>query len=201
MRENRDRTLLTWIAPISTALALLVIPPSLARGQKEAVATRQVPASHVLYTVYRGPYKEAGEAVKTLRRLAASQGLKLRDDTVVWVLLNSELKSPEDLLTEVRVAVEGGAVDKSRLQKEAGNLGLGTTGLKEVREAQVMQTTKAKGVADPSRLYERLYARIQSAGYRPAGLPENVFAEASRIPDSAEFQDLEVAIRIPVAKR
>ena len=126
---------------------------------KEDVSVRTANEQIVLYTIYRGPYNQMGQAVGKLFALAGQKGLMPPRGPVTYKYLNNPtLVSSEHWLTEIRIPV---AEDALKLVGKLGEM----TDVKKVPAMKMAVAVKPEGLAEPGAVYNRLIIWIHRHNY------------------------------------
>jgi len=160
-----------------------------AQAEKLAVTVREEPERVLLYTVYRGPYDEAGPAIGRLFALAGKNGLMPRGSVAFTYLNNPTRCSADHWLTEISIPV-----DRSAL-KLAGTLGE-FTDVKVLRGCTVAVAVKPAGMADPAPVYEALTRWVHGHGYGLVGGVSEAFPPQA----VGAYEAMQTEIVIPVEK-
>ena len=156
----------------------------------EQVKLKNYEKKCVLYTIYRGDYKQMGRTVRNLYFGAASKDIKILSTPTYIYLNNPKDFSSEHWLTEIRLDVKPEALE------HAGKLGP-MTDVKEVPSFKAAAAIKPQGVADPNSIFEKLHQWIADNGYAAAGGPmETILIGAT----NADYENVKSEIAIPVMK-
>ena len=126
------------------------------------VTVRRVEPHAVLYTVYRGHYKDVGTAIDELLELAGEKHLTPVGPIYTGYLNNPLLVSGDHWLIEIRIPVAMDALEF------AGTLGE-MTDVKLMPAMKVVSAVKPEGQLDPGPVIRGLYTLINQRGYRVAG--------------------------------
>ena len=159
-------------------------------AEKNSISVRRIEQQVVLYTINRGSYAQTGSAIGKLYALAGRNRITPRGSAYYVYLNNPNQVSSEHWLTEVRIPVGKDAL------KLAGSLGP-MTDIKLLPAMEVAVAVKPEGQADPSGIYNRLYAWIFKEGYIAAGACREVFLTNAM---SGNYARMKTEIIIPVRK-
>ena len=158
---------------------------------KEDIAVRTVNEQIVLYTIYRGPYNQMGQAVGKLFALAGQKGLMPPRGPVTYKYLNNPtLVSSEHWLTEIRIPV---AEDALKLVGKLGNM----TDVKKVPAMKMVVAVKPEGLADPGTVYNRLIIWIHRHNYAAIDGFREIFLTNMM---SGDYSIMKSEIMVPVEK-
>jgi len=157
---------------------------------KPKITVRQMKPQTVLYTIYRGNYEKMGGAIGKLYALAGQKGVYPRGSLCCVYLNNPQYVSSEHRLTEIRIPVGEDAL------KLAGTLGE-MTDVKTMAAMDVVVTVKPLGQADPSAIYNYLYAWIAKQGYMAADNAGETFLGSGM---AGNYAQMKSEIMIPVKK-
>jgi len=144
-------------------------------------------AQIVLYTVYRGPYEQSGQAIGELFAIAGKNQIRPMGALTFAYLNNPTTVKPQHLLTEIRIPV---SADALKLQGTLGAM----TDIKEIPEMKVVTARKPVGTEDPSQIYSALTKWISENGYLIVDAP---FEQMSM---AGSYKDMETIISIPIEK-
>ena len=157
---------------------------------KSGVTIRQVKPQTVLYTIYRGDYDKAGQAIGSLYAMAVQKQIWPSGPLHFAYLNNPKHVSSEHWLTEIRIPVREEAL------KHAGTLGE-MTDVKKLPAMTVVVATKPAGLADSEPIYVRVDNWIFKQGYAGiAGPCEKFLANAA----TGDYARMKSEIMIPVTK-
>jgi effector-binding domain-containing protein len=159
-------------------------------GSKPAFEIRKVNEQIVLYTIYRGPYEQSGQAIGKLFALAGQKGIIPRGPVQYAYLNNSQYISKEHYLIEIRIPV-----DKDAL-KSAGTLGE-MTDVKVLPAIEVVVAKKPKGIADSDSIYNNMSKWIYENKYTGVDTPVEIFLSGA---ESGDYSQMEAEIMMPVKK-
>ena len=158
--------------------------------EEKEFSIRKADEQVILYTLHRGSYDGAGQAIGRLFALAGQKGMIPKGNVTFTYLNNPQLTSSEHCLTEIRIPVGKEAL------KLAGTLGE-FTDVKVVPGGEVAVAVKPEGQADPRPIYERLAAWILKQGYIPTDNASETFLTNVM---SGDYTRMKTEITIPVAK-
>ena len=176
---------------ISCLMAVCVIHISAKPStEKNGISIRKIKEEVVLYTIYRGGYDRIGPVMGKLYALAGKNRISPRGSVYYVYLNNPNLVSSQHWLTEVRIPVSKDAL------KAAGTLGE-MTDIKILPATEVAVAVKPEGQADPSDIYNRLYAWIFKQGYITSGSAREVFLTNAM---SGNYTQMKTEIIIPIQK-
>lgn len=159
-------------------------------ADKPGISIRKVDEQVVLYTIHRGSYDKIGSAIGNLFALAGKKGIAPRGSIYYVYLNNPNRVSSQHWLTEVRISVSKEAL------KAAGTLGE-MTDIKTVPATEVAVAVKPEGQADPSGIYNRLYAWTFKQGYITTDSAREIFLTNAM---TGNYAQMETEIMIPVIK-
>jgi len=155
-------------------------------ADKSGVTIRQT----VLYTIYRGDYDKAGQAIGSLYALAIQKQIWPSGSLHFAYLNNPKHVSSEHWLTEIRIPV------KEEALKHAGTFGE-MTDVKKLPATTVVVAAKPAGQADSGPIYVRLDTWIFKHGYAGIGGPCEKFLAKTATGDYARMKS---EIMIPVTR-
>jgi len=168
-------------------LAEPIVNKMLKRGFDVRTVNEQI----VLYTIYRGPYNQMGQAVGKLFALAGQKGLMPPRGPVTYKYLNNPtLVSSEHWLTEIRIPV---AEDALKLVGKLGNM----TDVKKVPAMKMVVAVKPEGLADPGTVYNRLIIWIHRHNYAAIDGFREIFLTNMM---SGDYSIMKSEIMVPVEK-
>lgn len=148
---------------------------------------REVAPQTVLYTVHRGHYTGAGQAINRLYKLALAKGLHPCGSPSMSYLNNPGSESNEHWLIEIQIPVEEDAME------QAGTLGE-MTDVKRLPAMSVAVAAKNFGQADPEPVIHRLYAWINRHGFVIAGrLRQSIICD-----ETGNYAQMSTEFLIPV---
>ncbi len=159
-------------------------------ADKSGVTIRQVKPQTVLYTIYRGDYDKAGQAIGSLYALAIQKQIWPSGSLHFAYLNNPKHVSSEHWLTEIRIPV------KEEALKHAGTFGE-MTDVKKLPATTVAVAAKPAGQADSGPIYVRLDTWIFKHGYAGIGGPCEKFLAKTATGDYARMKS---EIMIPVTR-
>jgi len=182
-----------WLVPlivICLAAASTVAISAKSATQESDISIRKAKEEVVLYTIHRGSYDKIGPVIGNLYALAGKKGISPRGSVYYVYLNNPNQVSSQHWLTEVRIPVS-----KDDL-KAAGTLGE-MTDIKTLSATDVAVAVKPEGQADPSGIYNKLYAWISKEGYITTGSAREVFLTNVM---SGNYAMMKTEIIIPIQK-
>lgn len=180
----------TAVGTALLALAGMAVVHAMVPAGEPAVALREEAGQVVVYTIHRGPYEQVGGPIGQLFMKVMQNGMMPQGAITLAYLNNPEITEPAHLLTEVRVPVGEGALEK------AGTLG-DFTDVKAIPALQYAVIRKPKGDADPAVLRETLYAWVRENGYDTLDACCERFLTQTATTDYAQ---METEIMVPVAR-
>ena len=168
-------------------LAEPIVNKMLKRGFDVRTVNEQI----VLYTIYRGPYNQMGQAVGKLFALAGQKGLMPPRGPVTYKYLNNPtLVSSEHWLTEIRIPV---AEDALKLVGKLGEM----TDVKKVPAMKMVVAVKPEGLAEPGTIYNRLIIWIHRHNYAAIDGFREIFLTNMM---SGDYSIMKSEIMVPVEK-
>jgi len=179
--------LLLAIGPMVVSMAQI---PAKSAVDKPAFAIRKVEKQVALYTIHRGSYEKTGTAIGKLFALAGQKGIRPRGPISYVYLNNPKQVSSDHWLTEIRIPVGKEAL------KFAGTLGE-MTDVKALPALELAVAIKPEGQADPSPIYEILYAWLHNEGYVVTEGPRETFLTSAMVGNYAQMKS---EIMVPVNK-
>ena len=182
--------LVSLVAICLMAVCVVDIPGKSLTEEISGIAIRQIEEEVVLYTIHRGSYDKIGPVIGRLYALAGKKGISPRGPVYYVYLNNPNRVSNEHWLTEVRIPVSKDAL------KAAGTLGK-MTDIKTLPATEVAVAVKPEGQADPSGIYNKLYAWISKEGYIATDSAREVFLSNVM---SGNYAQMKTEIMIPVQK-
>jgi effector-binding domain-containing protein len=159
-------------------------------SSKPKFEVRKVEQQTVLYTIYRGDYRNIGQAIGKLFALAGQKGIIPKGQVQYAYLNNPQYVSKEHWLTEIRIPV-----DKDAL-KLSGTLGE-MTDIKVLPVTEMVVAKKPKGTADPNSIYSNMSKWIYENKYTSLDSPVEVILSGAM---SGDYSQMEAEIMIPVKK-
>ena len=178
------------LAVVVTAVCLLTTCFAADPNEKKIDAGFQIQtqtAQTVLYTVYRGPYEQCGQAISELFALAGKNQVRPIGALTFAYLNNPTTVKPQHLLTEIRIPVSG---DTLKLQGTLGAM----TDVKEIPEMKVVIAKKPAGTEDPSQIYSALTKWVYEHGYMVVDSP---IEQMGMVPN---YKDMETTIALPIER-
>ncbi|MCK4888224.1 MAG: GyrI-like domain-containing protein [Planctomycetes bacterium] len=175
---------------ICLAAASTVAISAKSATQESDIFIRKAKEEVVLYTIHRGSYDKIGPVIGNLYALAGKKGISPRGSVYYVYLNNPNQLSSQHWLTEVRIPVSKDAL------KAAGTLGE-MTDIKTLSATDVAVAVKPQGQADPSGIYNKLYAWISKEGYITTDSAREVFLTNVM---SGNYAMMKTEIIIPIQK-
>ncbi|MFC1635510.1 GyrI-like domain-containing protein [Planctomycetota bacterium] len=182
-----------WLLVLVVLMLTAPVTVSIWAGQsadKSGITIRQVKAQTVLYTIYRGDYREVGQAIGRLYALAIQKKIWPSGAIHFAYLNNPEHVSSVHWLTEIRIPV------KEETLKLSGTLGE-MTDIKKLPAMTMAVATKPAGLPDSASVYVRLDAWIFKQGYIADGGPCEKFLTNAKTGDYAQMKS---EIMVPVTR-
>ena len=158
MRSKRTILALSVIVAVEFAIMIGICISDWKAGYKMDVAVRHVGPQTVLYTIYRGHYKDIGKAIDRLYELALEKGMHPFGPILTAYLNNAASVSSEHWLIEIRIPVDASALEFT------GTLG-DMTDVKNIPAMKVAVAVKPKGQTNPEPVIHSLYSWINQRGY------------------------------------
>jgi len=159
-------------------------------SSKPKFEIRKVEQQTVLYTIYRGDYKNIGQPIGKLFALAGQKGVIPKGEVQYAYLNNPQYVSKEHWLTEIRIPV-----DKDAL-KLAGTLGE-MTDVKVLPATEMVVAKKPKGTADPNAIYNDISKWIYENKYTSLDSPVEIILSGAM---TGDYSQMEAEIMMPVKK-
>ncbi len=188
---NRAKIWLVSLAIIClTVVGAVKISAKSATEKISGISIREIEEEVVLYTIYRGGYDKIGPVIGKLYTLAGKNRISPRGSVYYVYLNNPNQVSSQHWLTEVRIPVSKDVL------KAAGTLGE-MTDIKTLPATKVAVAVKPEGQADPSGIYNKLYAWIFKEGYITSGSAHEVFLTNAM---TGNYAQMKTEIFIPIQK-
>ena len=159
-------------------------------SDKTSFVIRKMDKQAILYTIHRGSYDKIGMAIGKLFALAGRKGISPRGAMSYVYLNNPNYVSKKHWLTEIRIPVGEEAL------KLAGTLGE-MTDVKALPALELAVAVKPEGQADPSPIYDSLYAWIYKRGYVVVEGPMEIFLTNVM---SGDYSRMKTEIMVPIKK-
>lgn len=157
---------------------------------KSDITIRELEPQTVLYTIYRGEYKDVGETIGNLYGLAMKNQIWPKGSISFVYLNNPQYISGEHCLVEIRIPVGQEAL------KLTGTLGE-MTDVKTVKAMEAAVMKKTPGQTDYSKIYNSLYLWIAKNGYIAVENACEMFGPHTK---SMDYSLIESEITIPIQK-
>lgn len=157
---------------------------------KSEITIRKLEPQIVLYTIYRGEYKDIGKAISNLFGLAMKNQIWPKGSISFVYLNNPQYVSMQHCLTEIRIQVGKEALEK------AGTLGE-MTDTKEIKAMEVAVINKSAGQINYGSLYSSIHTWISKNGYRTTENACEIFAGTGGMTD---YSKMNSEITIPIEK-
>ncbi len=186
---SKVKILVLLLAGCLTAICAIEISAESA-GSESDFSIEKVKPEVVLYTICRGPYDKVGSMIGKLYALGGKKSIMPRGSVYYVYLNNPGQVSSEHWLTELRIPVSKASLEK------AGTLGE-MTDVKQLPAMEMAVAIKPEGLADPSGIYNNLYAWILKQGYVPLGAHREIFLTNAM---SGDYGRMKTKIMIPVKK-
>lgn len=184
------------IVPVSMLFIFLILFTVFAEktadpnSNESEITVRRIEAQTVLYTIFRGDYKNVGPVIGRLYAIAGKNGIRPTGSPSCVYLNNPKLVSSEHWLTEIRIPVSEDAL------KLSGTLGE-MTDIKKIPSVTMAVVIKPEGMADAAPVYEKLHKwMLQEKSIMTDSACEIMLTNSM----SGDYSQMKSEIMVPVVK-